>query len=291
MYLMSGPANLLVILFLFLSMLSIGMQAGVAEMRMLARSRGFLVRVLVANFVLAPLVGVALAKLLPIAPAIAGTLVLLACTPGGLTSLQFTSKVKGTEILAAASLVMLALLALLLSPLMLRLFLPRGIEFGLPYGKALGVIALLMLAPLWIGRIIRGKAPTAAPKLARIIAIVGALSFVGYMVLTKSFRKEALGSLGAPAVGAMALFFGLSMLIGWLMGGPARETRQILATTTSMRNVAVCLAIASSSPAGSVVVTPLIGFSLLMVTPNMLFTIYHAIRRKRAAKRTRDARS
>jgi len=76
------------------------------------------------------------------------------------------------------------------------------------------------------------------------------------------------------------------MVIGWFMGGPVREQRQLLATVTSMRNAAVCLAIARQMPSGGALMTPLIAFSLLMVPPNTLLSLYSAIRARRAAGRT-----
>jgi hypothetical protein len=75
----------------------------------------------------------------------------------------------------------------------------------------------------------------------------------------------------------MMLFVVVSMAIGWVMGGPNRRSRQVLATVTSMRNTAVCLIIARNSPVGAAAFTPLIAFSLLMVTPNTLFTLGNAV--------------
>lgn len=93
-----------------------------------------------------------------------------------------------------------------------------------------------------------GKAPGVAAKFSKLMALAAALTFVTFMVLTASVRQEAARGIGGAAVGAMALFFLASMLIGWLSGGPARSTRQIVATATSMRNAALCLLMAESSP-------------------------------------------
>jgi hypothetical protein len=124
-----------------------------------------------------------------------------------------------------------------------------------------------------------------APRLAKGLGIVSLVLFIAFMVVTKSYRKEAVASIGGAAVGAMVLFIVASMVIGWFMGGPGRETRQLLATVTSMRNTAVCLAIARNAPSGDVVMAPLIAFSLLMVTPNTLLTVYSAIRNAILARR------
>jgi BASS family bile acid:Na+ symporter len=86
------------------------------------------------------------------------------------------------------------------------------------------------------------------------------------------------------AVGAMLLFILVSLAVGWFMGGPKREFRRILATSTSMRNAALCFGIVEATQPGHPVEVPLIAFSMLMVFPNMVFTIFHAVVAKRKAR-------
>ena len=78
----------------------------------------------------------------------------------------------------------------------------------------------------------------------------------------------------------LALILG-SMTIGWLMGGPKRENRRILATGTSMRNVALCAVIALESFPGTKVDLGLVAFSALMVTPNSILGLYESYRKRR----------
>ena len=123
-------------------------------------------------------------------------------------------------------------------------------------------------------------------KLAKPLALVGTLAFIGFMVQAKAFKKEAMASIGTPGVAAMLLLILGAMVIGWIVGGPSRESRRVLVSASSMRNTPLCLAIAQNTPSGGAVIMPLVAFSLLMVTPNMLFTVYQAIRTKRAARKT-----
>jgi BASS family bile acid:Na+ symporter len=129
------------------------------------------------------------------------------------------------------------------------------------------------------------KAQPAAAKLSKPLALLGLVTFVAFMVVTGDFRKAAAGEIGLVAVGAMLLFIAVTMLIGWFMGGPTRDLRQILATSTSMRNAALCVAIVESSSPGHPVLVPLIAFSLLMVPTNMLFTLFFAVQAKLKARK------
>ena len=66
-------------------------------------SKGLLLRSLLANFVAVPIVGIVLARTLPLKPEAATALLLLACTPGGISALQFTTKIKGASFFAEST--------------------------------------------------------------------------------------------------------------------------------------------------------------------------------------------
>src|SRR5450631_696011 len=142
MFQLDTTGKILVLLFLVVAMLSVGMQTQVSDLRALLSSRSFFARLLLANFVIVPIVGVAIAHLLPLEPPVAAALVLLACTPGGLSALNFTTKVKGSEYLAGAAMCLLSLLALVVSPLMLKLVLPAHVELVVPYAKYLAFVLI-----------------------------------------------------------------------------------------------------------------------------------------------------
>lgn len=285
MYLLDTTEKILALTFFVTSILSIGMQTGVSDVRSLVASKGFLLRTLLANFLVVPIIGVAIARLLPLEPIVAGALVLLACTPGGLSAVQFTSKVKGEACVAGAIICLLSLLALFISPLLLQLALPSTVRLVIPYGSALLFFLLFLLLPLLAGMLLLDMAPGAAAKLSRPVALAGVVTFVAFMVVTGDFRKAAAGDIGIAAVAAMLLFILLSMAVGWFMGGPTRDLRQVLASSTSMRNAAFCLAIVESSSPGHAVLVPLIAFSLLMVPPNMLLTVFSAVQAKLRARK------
>ncbi|WP_298832364.1 hypothetical protein [uncultured Piscinibacter sp.] len=281
---LSTMATMMVLTFLVASMLSLGMQTTVADLRALLASRSFLARTLLANFLVVPILGVALILLLPLQPHVAGALLLLACTPGGVSAIQFTGQVKGSAASSVAVMCLLAGLAVFISPLLLKLVLPADVRLVIPYGGALLFFLVYLIAPLLVGMLLLGSAPDVAAKLSKLVALVGIVAFVGFMVATGSVRQPTVGEMGGVAVAAMLLFIALSMAVGWFMGGSARDAQRILATATSMRNAALCIAIVEASAPGHAILVPLIAFSLLMVPTNLLFSIYNTVQAKRRAR-------
>jgi BASS family bile acid:Na+ symporter len=117
------------------------------------------------------------------------------------------------------------------------------------------------------------------------MALCGTVVFVVVVVLLMAKRKEAMASLTKAELAAMLGMILTVMVGGWFLGGPARETRIVLATASSMRNAALALVIAVNSFPGSNVDVAVIAFSGLMIPPNMLFTLYQIISNKRRARR------
>jgi BASS family bile acid:Na+ symporter len=178
----------------------------------------------------------------------------------------------------------LSLLALFVSPLILKLVLPENVRMVIPYSGALLFLLLYLFVPLLAGMLLLGKLPGAATKLSRPLAFAGVLAFVAFMEVTGTARKAA-SEIGLAAAGAMLLFIFISLAVGWFMGGPTPESRQILATATSMRNAALCVAIVESIAPGHAVLVPLIAFILLMVPPNTLLTVYLKVQAIRQARK------
>jgi len=69
------------------------------------------------------------------------------------------------------------------------------------------------------------------------------------------------------------------------MGGPEQGNRRVMAIATSMRNAGLCLIMAMRMFPKSGADVAVIAFMGLMVPPNMLFTVYHAVRERRRSKK------
>jgi BASS family bile acid:Na+ symporter len=79
-------------------------------------------------------------------------------------------------------------------------------------------------------------------------------------------RREALNAIaGRGTILAMLSLLAISMLIGWVIGGPDPESRRVLATSTGMRSVVVVLYVARYCfPGSDVYMMPIVYLSLMV---------------------------
>jgi hypothetical protein len=106
-------------------------------------------------------------------------------------------------------------------------------------------------------------------------------------MLSAEERQAAARAIGGTGVAAMLILILGSMIIGWVMCGPERDKREILASTTGMRNVPICLLIALKLFPDRAVDIPILAFLLLVIPVNFLFTAFNIISNK---KRTASAK-
>jgi BASS family bile acid:Na+ symporter len=287
MFVMDTMTRVLFYVFLTGTLLGLGLKVGKDELLSVIRDMKWLGRLLVANFLLIPAVGVLAAKTLTMKPGTAVPLILLACAPGGMGALQFLSKKKEATALAYGEFatVLLSFLSILISPVLISLALPKGMMLTVPYGRAVLFLSLFMLLPLIVGIAVHRMAAAAARKLAGPVALIGTLAFIGVVVKQLALTKWAKGEMGKTGLIGIVLFILISMLIGWLLGGPRKFTRTVLATISSIRNVALAMAIAIRSFPDFAILTPLVAFGAIMVPANALFLLISKVAAKLAEKR------
>ncbi|RJP17875.1 MAG: hypothetical protein C4520_15475 [Candidatus Abyssobacteria bacterium SURF_5] len=267
------------LLFLVTTLLAIGLKVSGGEILASLNNRSLLARSLLANVVLVPLLGLIIVRLVPLAPDVATAILLLAAAPGGVGAIQFSSKGNEPEISFGAGLLfLLSVLAVFITPLLAKVLLPAGAPMAMVYGRVILFLLLYLLLPLLLGFAIRGFSEAAAEALTKPIALVGTLSFVAMVVLTLGMRREATRAIGGKAILVMLALILVSMAVGWLLGGPEKGGRRILATGTSFRNAPLCLVIALQSSPGRVGLYAVVAYSALMVPPNLALTIYHSLR-------------
>ncbi|OHB57893.1 MAG: hypothetical protein A2Y12_01605 [Planctomycetes bacterium GWF2_42_9] len=272
------------LIFLITTMAAIGLKVTTGEIISAFSDRSLMIRSLLVNLILVPLLGLVLIKIVPMSQDAKIGILLLAAAPGGLNAIQFTSKTKDALCYAASLLFILTLLSVLLSPIIAGFILPIEISISLPYGNVIRFLLLYLLLPLMSGLVIHRLSKQIAGILSKPAAICGTFFFVVVVIRMLAQRKQAMAAMSSVEIVTMIGFIILMMIIGWLAGGPSSETRRVLATATSMRNAALCFIIATNGFPDTNVIVTVVAFSGLMIFPNMLFTVYGIIKERKSSK-------
>ena len=269
-----GPlSKALAIGFLVCMTMSLGLQVSWQQLLALLREKGLLWRALAANLILVPLLGLGLAMIFPMPRDFAISFLLLAAAPGAPMSLRYTRNRDHDAPFAGALLFTLILAAICFTPAIAELILPSPIRLSVPYDRVATVALLYMVFPGLMGVAIQRWSGRAL-MIKKVTLISARVLFLAWAILVTAEQSRAIRQLGIATLAAMVSLIIGSMLIGWFLGGPQHQNRRILATATSMRNVALCAVIASESFPGTNADIAIVAFSALMVTPNSLWLLY-----------------
>jgi BASS family bile acid:Na+ symporter len=264
--------NMLNYLFIIVYMLSVPLETTHGEIMRTLGNLNLMGRALLANFVVIPIVGGIIARGFDLPPDIKTGFFMLAIAPGGLLALQFARISKGSRVFAVAVLLAFCLLAILITPtLVLWLFPRQGGE--LPFAWMIMMLVLLIVVPLIVGRALQNLIPEQAPKLGLWLGRLSIVIFIIAAVTAGKYKTPAIKLMGTNGIEAIVLLIICSWVVGWWMGGPEIRNRKVLAISSSIRNVGVCLPIASSYFSGSDVMVPMLAFSGLMIPMNMVFAV------------------
>jgi bile acid:Na+ symporter, BASS family len=269
--------------FVAMVMFSIGLRVSTGELIHVVRNRGLVARALLANCVLIPALGFLLVHLFPLAPAARIGILLLAAIPGTPMALQFTRQAKTRLAFAAAMTFVLSVVSVAMIPLALGVIPEAAQRTQRPVLLLLASIALYIALPLVCGVWAARHFPNISRRMVLPLGLLASAIFLLLMLETRLARREALEAIrGGGAVMAMLLLLLLSMFIGWLIGGPDRESRRVLATATSMRSVVVVLYVARYCfPDTTVYAVPVV-YASLMVPTNLIFhlafTLWNRVR-------------
>ena len=85
-----------------------------------------------------------------------------------------------------------------------------------------------------------------------------------------------LADIPVAGVAGMLILLAASLVIGWLAGGPGRNNRRTMALTTSLRNVALGLVIASGNFAGSPAMSAVLAYGIVEVLGSLVVALWWA---------------
>lgn len=259
--------------FVVVTMASFGLQIAGSQLAAVLGRPGLVIGALVANLVVVPLVGVALAVVLGLPDAIAIGLIVTACSAGSSYSAKLV-EIAGGDIRVGIGLMFLlaAVTAVVLGPLaavMLGLLgSATGVQVSLDPMPILVTLVLFQLLPL-IGLMeLRRRAPGLAQRLREpaIRASTALLVLACVAVLLDS--ADEVVALGPLPLVAMVALIGAGLLVGHAIGGRRTPDQRATALITGQRSASVAY-IAVHGVGLPIATATVVAFALVMLVVNL----------------------
>jgi BASS family bile acid:Na+ symporter len=269
--------NLLVTVTLIEMMVTVGLRVTFAEVTATASNRRLVARALLANYLLVPAAAIALLLLFQANPLVAAGFLVLAVCPGAPFAPPFTAIARGNVPASVGLMVILAGSSAIISPPLLSVLLPWMTEGATVRVDPVGLVATLLitqLLPLLAGLLVRHRYPVLAAKLQNPLELVSKilnLTVAGLILATQFQMLMEIRLLGF--VGMLALL-AATLIIGWLAGGPERESRKTFAVTTALRNAGVGLVIATGSFAGTPAASAVLAYAIVSVFGTLFVALW-----------------
>ncbi len=265
--------NVAVPAFSVTSMLSVGFGHVVQEIiEPFSRPRSVIVPLL-ANFVLVPLLGVAVVRLLSLDRPLEIGLILISTSAGAPFLIKLTQFARHDVALSAALLVLLLPATVIYMPIVVPLLLP---EAEVSAGAIAVPLGLTMLLPLGVGLLVRTRSPRWAMHLQPVMGKVSTVSLLVLVGATFLLNLRAILNLfGTGAILAAVFVIIGAFAIGYVLGGGRYERRCALGLGTAQRGIAASMVVAAESfghpdTLVMVVVSSLIGLAILFPIASIL---------------------
>ena len=253
--------------FVLSSMLAMGLGLTVSQIIAPLRNARLVVLSLVVNFVLMPLGAVALAALLRLDQPLGVGLLLLGLAAGAPFLPKLAQIARGNLAFAVGLMVLLMVVTVGYLPLVLPLLLP---EVSVNPAQIARSLFLLMLLPLAGALAVKARFADVAARTKPLLDRLSNLSLILLaLLITAGNVNNVLAVFGTRGILAGLLFIAIGFVIGWLLGGPDRNTQRVLALGTAQRNIAAALVVGQSfsDPKVVVMVVVVAIVSLLILMP------------------------
>lgn len=197
---------------------------------------------LAANFIIVPLLTYILLQIIPIQTGLAIGLVLMATGAGSPFMLKLIQFMKADIAFAVGLMLILSTVTLIYMPLVLSFLLPDVSVNTVAIAVSL---LILIFLPLISGTLIKWRynelAKVIKPTFNQISNIFLFVVVILYLFLN---YQDFLAVFGTGALVAAVTFILASFSIGYLLGGPSKNTKTVLGIGTAMRNSSAAFVVA-----------------------------------------------
>ena len=264
-----------VLLFLTTLMFLVGLQVSLPDILAIARNYGLLARSLLANVVVFPILAVLLTAPVHLPREVLIGVLLMAAAPGVPFLPRMVGAAKGNLIFAIDLMIVLQVVSVVTTPVTLNMILPVEDAVKVPVLRTITTLVLFQLLPLALGMLVRQRAAQHAAAIAKPVSALSTLGLIGTVVFLIVPHLNVLAKVaGGGALMSILLLVVVAWPIGWVLGGPEVSIRKILAIGTSLRNVGLCLLIATREFPDTGVATAVTAYFLIQAVANLVYAKY-----------------
>jgi len=252
---------------------AVGLRLTLAEVNDVLRRCRFVV-ILLVNFLVVPALAVGAAMAFGLKRDVSVAMLLLAAAPFAPVVPVFARMARADLALAAGLTALFPVASAVLTPVIAQIGLRVLANTGSLKFNMLNSLLILLATislPLAAGVFVRHVAPNLGRRLLRPIEIISEATGAASLAFVTVTEYRSIANLGWQAWLAMALVSTASLWLGWLIGGPDRETRQVVALGTSNRNIALAILVAIQSFPRTEVTPSVVGNGLLLIGFGLLY--------------------
>jgi predicted Na+-dependent transporter len=236
--------GMVVALFVFVAMFNLGLDLTIRQIVEPLRNRRLFLLSMVANVILIPVLAFAFTGAIPLEEATRIGLLLYACCAGSEAGPKLVQMAGGNAAFGVALLGALLPVTVFAVPLILFLALP---DVHIEQGKLLLKLLLVVVLPLSIGLFIKARRDPVAVRLSAVVHRISVLLLGLAFAQIIYVNLEKFVALQSAALYAGLLFFALAFAVGYLIGGPGKESRRTLAIMSFIRGGSVSMVIAGQA--------------------------------------------
>ena len=236
--------------FVFLTMFNVGLTQKPNKVIAYFRDRKFGIRMLVANFMLAPLLMWVMLQLFPVHPYLRLGLTIFSVCAGAPFLIKLTQESRHDMALGASTMMMLVLATVIVVPLLLPLIVS---QIEIDSGLIAWTLLKQLIFPIALGWLLVKVLPSAMSSIQPWVAKIGNWSLYILLACTLVGYLPALDDI----VGQGAILIGLAFVlgafgIGYILGGrnDKDHLQDIGALATAQRNTAASMIIANQNFSG-----------------------------------------
>ena len=204
---------------LFLIMMGMGLSLVVNDFKRVVKYPKAVGIGLTNQLILLPIIGFALANIMPLQPEYAVGVMLLVLCPGGTTSNLFTYLAKGDVALSVTMTAIASVITVFSIPIVLSFslvyFMGAGSEFELPVLKTMITLIALTIVPISVGMLIKRFAPKVADNLQVYVSRFGVIFLTLLVVFLIYVQRDVIVD-AFIATGPVSLLLNVStMALGY----------------------------------------------------------------------------